>query len=167
MDPTLHTAWLAVGYAALARDETPAARRAFEQGAALEPRDPRPHVGMISEHGREDRAMDALAKVQGLIADLGDDCPAGVVGLRAKIQHARGLDREAEADLSAGLERAPDDVDLLLWRGIVRHNLGDRAGSEQDLRRAYALDAEHFARILRGSCPPAMARRILDVVEGR
>ena len=51
------------------------------------------------------------------------------------------------ADLTLRLENEPDNADLLMQRGELRYQLGDKQGSWRDLQQALKLKPELLATI--------------------
>jgi serine/threonine-protein kinase len=164
LDPTFQPAWLSVGYGHLAERRPEESRAAFERAGELEPRDPRPEIGLISVAGHELRDDEALERTNRLLADLGDDAPPALVAMRGKIYHGLDQQTRAEADLSRALEADPDDADFLFWRGMIRLRQGRREEASADFRRSRANSEEVFERTLTMSCAPRLAEEIRRVV---
>ena len=161
LDPLHVDGWLALGYVALQRGDLEQAWRAYSRAAELEPRDVRAEIGLISIRFGQGRGEEALTRVQRLADELGDECPAGVLGQRVRIQLAFGREDEAEADLTRLLSRRPNAVPVLFWRGLVRRRRGDAEGARADLTRAALLSWDEFEALAWASCSEAEAEALV------
>jgi tetratricopeptide (TPR) repeat protein len=115
--------------------------RAYEQGIEQEPEDASAKwnlSNLLFENDREPAKSDRLL-VEALARGL-PKAPQLVVARAAACRESGRADR-AVALLDAAVEQAPASVELRLFRGRSRIELGDCAGAKRDFSAAVRLDA--------------------------
>ena len=131
-----------VGYARLAREEFPWARKAFEEALVFDPEHEDALAGLgecLLKFGRREEATKLFRR----ILDLGyeDD-------LDLMLQVGRALFREdcvtdARDFFAVACEQAPDLAEAIACRGYAEHRLGEEDAAVKSLARALDLDPEH------------------------
>ncbi|OYV72209.1 MAG: hypothetical protein B7Z72_05265, partial [Gemmatimonadetes bacterium 21-71-4] len=140
---------IGVGYARLAREEFPWARRSFEQALVLEPDHEDALAGLgetLLRFGQQDAAVRCFNR----IFELGysDDLDLMLQVGRALFREASGRDRRELFELALEFfnqarEQAPELAEAVACVGYAQHRLGDDTAATQALRAALQLDAEH------------------------
>ena len=140
---------IGVGYARLAREEYPWARRSFEQALVLEPDHEDALAGLgetLLRFGQEDAAVRCFNR----IFELGysDDLDLMLQVGRALFREASGRDRRELFELALEFfqqarDQAPEMAEAVACVGYAQHRLGDDAAAIQSLRAALQLDNEH------------------------
>jgi tetratricopeptide (TPR) repeat protein len=140
---------IGVGYARLAREEMPWARRSFEQALVLEPDHEDALAGLgetLLKVGQEDAALRCFNR----IFELGYS-----YDLDLMLQVGRALFREASFRERAALfelaleffeqarEQAPEMAEAIACVGYAQHRLNDDTRAIESLRAALQLDADH------------------------
>ena len=143
---------IGVGYARLAREEFPWARRSFEEALVLEPEHEDALAGLaetLLRFGQRDAAVRTFRRI--LELGYSDD-------LDLVLQAGRALFREdspkmplmeaAKEFFDVAVKQAPEMAEAVACLGYTQHRLGDDATAIGTLRRALQLDNEHIeARI--------------------
>ncbi|HVA57987.1 MAG: tetratricopeptide repeat protein [Gemmatimonadaceae bacterium] len=140
---------IGVGYARLAREEFPWARRSFEQALVLEPDHEDALAGIgetLLKFGQEDAAVRCFNR----IFELGysDDLDLMLQVGRALFREASFRERPALFELALEFfeqarEQAPEMAEAIACVGYAQHRLGDDTSSIQALRAALQIDADH------------------------
>ncbi len=140
---------IGVGYARLAREEFPWARRSFEQALVLEPDHEDALAGIgetLLKFGQEDAAVRCFKR----IFELGysDDLDLMLQVGRALFREASFRERPALFELALDFfaqarEQAPEMAEAIACMGYAQHRIGDDTSAIQSLRAALHIDADH------------------------
>ena len=140
---------IGVGYARLAREEFPWARRSFEQALVLEPDHEDALAGLgetLLRFGQEEAAVRCFNR----IFELGysDDLDLMLQVGRALFREASGRERPALFELALEFfakarEQAPEMAEAVACVGYAQHRLNDDTTAIRTLRAALQLDNEH------------------------
>jgi tetratricopeptide (TPR) repeat protein len=140
---------IGVGYARLAREEFPWARRSFEQALVLEPDHEDALAGLgetLLRFGQEDAAVRCFNR----IFELGysDDLDLMLQVGRALFREASGRERPELFELALEFftqarEQAPEMAEAVACVGYAQHRLNDDTSAIQSLRAALQLDTDH------------------------
>jgi tetratricopeptide (TPR) repeat protein len=133
---------IGAGYARLAREEYPWARRAFERALVLDPEHEDALAGLgetLLKFGQREQALETFRS----ILALGYDDDIDLI-----LQVGRALFREEEMDgarefFEIAVREAPDLPEAAACLGYVKHRQGDDAGAIASLQRALQLDDSH------------------------
>ncbi len=145
---------IGVGYARLAREEYPWARRSFEEALVLEPEHEDALAGLaetLLKFGLEEAALRCFRRT--LELGYADD-------LDLMLQIGRALFREASARerrelfaaamefFEVAVQQVPDSAEAIACVGYAQHRLGEDDAAVASLRRSLQADNEHMeARI--------------------
>lgn len=95
-----------------------------------------------------------------------DRTSGDALGLAAQAAFASGDNVAALSFLNEAVMNDASDVDALLFRGYLQHNvLGDRAAGLNDFRRAASLDAEGHDGLTRKAIAQAMTGMSIDAAD--
>ncbi len=140
---------IGVGYARLAREEFPWARRSFEQALVLEPDHEDALAGLgetLLKFGQEEAAVRCFNR----IFELGysDDLDLMLQVGRALFREASFRERPALFELALEFfeqakEQAPESAEAIACIGYAQHRMGDDTSAIQSLRAALQIDGEH------------------------
>lgn len=111
------------------------AMRVTEEAVALEPS---PRAYTVRGNIRPDE--DVAGKMADYEQALGIDPRYGpAIAAKAALQNRQGDPASAVMTYSAALADAPDDLDLIVGRGVMRVKAGQTAGAEEDFAKARTL----------------------------
>jgi tetratricopeptide (TPR) repeat protein len=140
---------IGVGYARLAREEFPWARRSFEQALVLEPDHEDALAGLgetLLRFGQQEAAVRCFNR----IFELGysDDLDLMLQVGRALFREASGRERPELFELALEFftkarEQAPEMAEAVACVGYAQHRLNDDTAAIRTLRAALQLDNEH------------------------
>ncbi len=140
---------IGVGYARLAREEFPWARRSFEEALVLEPEHEDALAGLgetLLKFGQEDAAVRCFRR----IFELGysDDLDLMLQAGRALFREASHRERPLLFELSLeffhqAVAQAPEMAEAVACVGYAQHRVGDDTAAIQSLRSALQLDSDH------------------------
>lgn len=140
---------IGVGYARLAREEFPWARRSFEEALVLEPEHEDALAGLgetLLKFGQEDAAVRCFRR----IFELGyaDDLDLMLQAGRALFREASHRERPPLFELALeffqqAVEQAPEMAEAVACAGYAQHRMGDDTAAIQSLRSALQFDSDH------------------------
>lgn len=140
-----------------------ASLEASSHAIRLSPDHPRPYMARGFALGNSGRAAEQLLAYDEVIRLTGPRPMARVLRFRASRRLQSGDSKGAMADLALALERDPNDVEALTWRGVIRERAGKGEAAIRDWRRAYETDRNTFGRALRGM-HPRLRQRVLSAL---
>lgn len=145
---------IGVGYARLAREEYPWARRSFEEALVLEPEHEDALAGLgetLLKFGLEDAAVRCFRRTLelGYADDLDLMLQIGRALFReASTRERRELFATAMEFFEVAVQQAPDSAEAIACVGYAQHRLGEDDAAVASLRRSLQADNEHMeARI--------------------
>jgi len=145
---------IGVGYARLAREEYPWARRSFEEALVLEPEHEDALAGLgetLLKFGLEDAAVRCFRRTLelGYADDLDLMLQIGRALFReASMRERRELFAVAQEFFEVAVQQAPDSAEAIACVGYAQHRLGEDDAAIASLRRSLQADNEHMeARI--------------------
>ena len=145
---------IGVGYARLAREEYPWARRSFEEALVLEPEHEDALAGLgetLLKFGLEDAAVRCFHRTLelGYADDLDLMLQIGRALFReASTRERRELFATAMEFFEVAVQQAPDSAEAIACVGYAQHRLGEDDAAVASLRRSLQADNEHMeARI--------------------
>ena len=145
---------IGVGYARLAREEYPWARRSFEEALVLEPEHEDALAGLgetLLKFGLEDAALRCFRRTLelGYADDLDLMLQIGRALFReASTRERRELFAAAQEFFEVAAQQAPDSAEAIACIGYAQHRLGEDDAAVASLRRSLQADNEHVeARI--------------------
>lgn len=145
---------IGVGYARLAREEYPWARRSFEEALVLEPEHEDALAGLgetLLKFGLEDAALRCFRRTLelGYADDLDLMLQIGRALFReASTRERRELFAAAQEFFEVAVQQASDGAEAIACVGYAQHRLGDDDAAIASLRRSLQADNEHMeARI--------------------
>jgi tetratricopeptide (TPR) repeat protein len=145
---------IGVGYARLAREEYPWARRSFEEALVLEPEHEDALAGLgetLLKFGLEEAAVRCFRRTLelGYADDLDLMLQIGRALFReASMRERRELFAVAQEFFEVAVQQAPDSAEAIACVGYAQHRLGEDDAAVASLRRSLQADNEHMeARI--------------------
>jgi len=145
---------IGVGYARLAREEYPWARRSFEEALVLEPEHEDALAGLgetLLKFGLEDAALRCFRRTLelGYADDLDLMLQIGRALFReGSIRERRELFSAAQEFFEVASQQAPDSAEAIACIGYAQHRLGEDDAAVASLRRSLQADNDHVeARI--------------------
>ena len=145
---------IGVGYARLAREEYPWARRSFEEALVLEPEHEDALAGLgetLLKFGLEEAALRCFRRTLelGYADDLDLMLQIGRALFReASTRERRELFAAAQEFFEVAVQQAPDSAEAIACVGYAQHRLGEDDAAVASLRRSLQADNEHMeARI--------------------
>jgi tetratricopeptide (TPR) repeat protein len=144
-----------------------ASLRASTEASRLAPDHPRPYLARAFALGNVGRPREALAAYDALIR-LTEPRPMARA-LRHRARYRIMLDGDHEGalrDLERALDRDRNDVEALLWRGVLREQRGDREGAARDWVLAARSSRQALNRAL-GGMPAQVQQRVVEVLRQR
>ena len=138
---------IGVGYARLAREEFPWARKSFEEALVLEPEHEDALAGLgetLLKFGQRDAAVRTFRRI--LELGYSDDIDLVLQVGRALFREDSSrmpLMEEAKEFFEVGVQQAPDMAEAVACLGYTQHRLGEDEPAVASLRRALQLDSEH------------------------
>ena len=145
---------IGVGYARLAREEYPWARRSFEEALVLEPEHEDALAGLgetLLKFGLEEAALRCFRRTLelGYADDLDLMLQVGRALFReASTRERRELFAAAQEFFEVASQQAPDSAEAIACIGYAQHRLGEDDAGVASLRRSLQADNEHVeARI--------------------
>jgi tetratricopeptide (TPR) repeat protein len=145
---------IGVGYARLAREEYPWARRSFEEALVLEPEHEDALAGLgetLLKFGLEDAAVRCFRRTLelGYADDLELMLQIGRALFReASTRERRELFTAAQEFFEVAVQQAPDSAEAIACVGYAQHRLGEDDAAVASLRKSLRADNEHMeARI--------------------
>jgi tetratricopeptide (TPR) repeat protein len=145
---------IGVGYARLAREEYPWARRSFEEALVLEPEHEDALAGLgetLLKFGLEDAALRCFRRTLelGYADDLDLMLQIGRALFReGSTRERRELFAAAQEFFEVASQQAPDSAEAIACIGYAQHRLGEDDSAVASLRRSLQADNEHVeARI--------------------
>jgi Tfp pilus assembly protein PilF len=152
--PTSVELHIGVGYARLAREEYPWARRSFEEALVLEPEHEDALAGLgetLLKFGLEDAALRCFRRTfeLGYADDLDLMLQIGRALFReASTRERRELFAAAQEFFEVAVQQAPDSAEAIACVGYAQHRQGEDDAAVASLRRSLQADNEHMeARI--------------------
>jgi tetratricopeptide (TPR) repeat protein len=146
--------YIGVGYARLAREEYPWARRSFEEALVLEPEheDALARLGeTLLKFGLEEAALRCFRRTLelGYADDLDLMLQIGRALFReASTRERRELFTAAQEFFEVAVQQAPDSAEAIACVGYAQHRLGEDDAAVASLRKSLQADNEHMeARI--------------------
>ncbi len=145
---------IGVGYARLAREEYPWARRSFEEALVLEPEHEDALAGLgetLLKFGLEEAALRCFRRT--LELGYADDLDLMLQIGRALFREASTRDRRelfttAQEFFEVAVQQAPDSAEAIACVGYAQHRLGEDDAAVASLRKSLQADNEHMeARI--------------------
>jgi tetratricopeptide (TPR) repeat protein len=145
---------IGVGYARLAREEYPWARRSFEEALVLEPEHEDALAGLgetLLKFGLEDAGLRCFRRT--LELGYADDLDLMLQIGRALFREASSRDRRelfsgALEFFEVAVQQAPESAEAIACVGYAQHRLGEDDAAIASLRRSLQADSEHMeARI--------------------
>jgi len=145
---------IGVGYARLAREEYPWARRSFEEALVLEPEHEDALAGLgetLLKFGLEDAAIRCFRRTLelGYADDLDLMLQIGRALFReGSTRERRELFAAAQEFFEVAVQQAPDSAEAIACVGYAQHRLGEDDAAVASLRRSLQADNDHLeARI--------------------
>jgi tetratricopeptide (TPR) repeat protein len=145
---------IGVGYARVAREEYPWARRSFEEALVLEPEHEDALAGLgetLLKFGLEDAALRCFRRTLelGYADDLDLMLQIGRALFReASTRERRELFTAAQEFFEVAVQQAPDSAEAIACVGYAQHRLGEDDAAVVSLRKSLQADNEHMeARI--------------------
>jgi tetratricopeptide (TPR) repeat protein len=145
---------IGVGYARLAREEYPWARRSFEEALVLEPEHEDALAGLgetLLKFGLEDAALRCFRRTLelGYADDLDLMLQIGRALFReGSTRERRELFSAAQEFFEVAAQQAPDSAEAIACIGYAQHRLGEDDAAVASLRRSLQADNDHMeARI--------------------
>ena len=138
---------IGVGYARLAREEFPWARKSFEEALVLEPEHEDALAGLgetLLKFGQRDAAVRTFRRI--LELGYSDDIDLVLQVGRALFREDSPrlpLMAEAREFFEVGVQQAPEMAEAAACLGYAQHRLGEEEAAIASLRRALQLDGEH------------------------
>lgn len=152
--PTSVELHIGVGYARLAREEYPWARRSFEEALVLEPEHEDALAGLgetLLKFGLEEAALRCFRRTLelGYADDLDLMLQIGRALFReASTRERRELFSAAQEFFEVAVQQASDSAEAIACVGYAQHRLGEDDAAVASLRRSLQADNEHMeARI--------------------
>jgi tetratricopeptide (TPR) repeat protein len=146
--------YIGVGYARLAREEYPWARRSFEEALVLEPEHEDALAGLgetLLKFGLEEAALRCFRRTLelGYADDLDLMLQIGRALFReASTRERRELFTAAQEFFEVAVQQAPDSAEAIACVGYAQHRLGEDDAAVASLRKSLQADNEHMeARI--------------------
>jgi tetratricopeptide (TPR) repeat protein len=146
--------YIGVGYARLAREEYPWARRCFEEALVLEPEHEDALAGLgetLLKFGLEEAALRCFRRTLelGYADDLDLMLQIGRALFReASTRERRELFTAAQEFFEVAVQQAPDSAEAIACVGYAQHRLGEDDAAVASLRKSLQADNEHMeARI--------------------
>jgi tetratricopeptide (TPR) repeat protein len=145
---------IGVGYARLAREEYPWARRSFEEALVLEPEHEDALAGLgetLLKFGLEEAAVRCFRRTLelGYADDLDLMLQIGRALFReASTRERRELFAAAQEFFEVAVQQAPESAEAIACVGYAQHRLGEDDAAVASLRKSLQADNEHMeARI--------------------
>lgn len=145
---------IGVGYARLAREEYPWARRSFEEALVLEPEHEDALAGLgetLLKFGLEEAALRCFRRTLelGYADDLDLMLQIGRALFReASTRERRELFSASQEFFEVAVQQAPDSAEAIACVGYAQHRLGEDDAAVASLRKSLQADNEHMeARI--------------------
>ena len=141
--------YIGVGYARLAREEYPWARRSFEEALVLEPEHEDALAGLgetLLKFGLEEAALRCFRRTLelGYADDLDLMLQIGRALFReASTRERRELFTAAQEFFEVAVQQAPDSAEAVACVGYAQHRLGEDDAAIATLRRSLQVDNEH------------------------
>ncbi len=147
--PTSVELHIGVGYARLAREEFPWARKSFEEALVLEPEHEDALAGLgetLLKFGLEEAGLRCFRRT--LELGYADDLDLMLQIGRALFREASTRDRRelfmvAQEFFETAVAQAPDSAESIACVGYAQHRLGDDEAAIASLRRSLKADTEH------------------------
>lgn len=140
---------IGVGYARLAREEYPWARRSFEEALVLEPEHEDALAGLgetLLKFGLEDAALRCFRRTLelGYADDLDLMLQIGRALFReGSTRERRELFAAAQEFFEVAVQQAPDNAEAIACVGYAQHRLGEDDAAVASLRRSLQADNDH------------------------
>jgi tetratricopeptide (TPR) repeat protein len=147
--PTSVELHIGVGYARLAREEFPWARRSFEEALVLEPEHEDALAGLgetLLKFGLEEAALRCFRRTLelGYADDLDLMLQIGRALFReASLRDRRELFAVSQEFFEVAVQQAPESAEAIACVGYAQHRLGEDDAAIATLRKSLQVDNEH------------------------